>query len=84
MQVPSLAPPDRISGRGRGKSNVTGKDRRKRVMNWQWWLNLAYWWGIPLVLMIIFVRLGQKNLKRIDEYYKKTFTNQEEVIAILK
>ena len=48
------------------------------------WSSFMYYWGAPLIVMLIFFRFARKNVKRLDEYYKRNWTNQEEMIAILK
>jgi large-conductance mechanosensitive channel len=53
-------------------------------MTGRYWLSLVYYWGIPLVVIILVVRLAKRNMKIIDEYYKKSWANQEEMIALLK
>lgn len=48
---------------------------------------LSYWGYIfiPLLVILIIARfLNRKNFKKYDEYYNKSWANQEEMIALLK
>ena len=58
-------------------------------MNGLYWLNYlwswAYWFVIPLAIIFLIARaLARRNWKKVDDYYKKSWTNQEEMITLLK
>jgi large-conductance mechanosensitive channel len=49
------------------------------------WVTYLGYLLIPLAIIFLLVRIGaRKNLKIYDEFYKKSWKNQEEMIALLK
>jgi large-conductance mechanosensitive channel len=58
-------------------------------MHGQYWLSYfygwAYWFLIPLLVVLLIVRvLSRRNWRKIEGYYKKSWANQDEMIALLK
>ena len=54
----------------------------------QAWTWLSYWvlsFLVPIATIFLVIKfVAKKNLKRVDEQYKKSFENQEAMIGLLR